>query len=774
MTVPAQTTYTQATGNGVTTAFPFGFLALRSDEVLVSLDGVPLADGAGYSVSGLGVVSGGAINFTLPPAAGVVVLIQRNMQFTRSTDYQYQGQLPAATVNADFDRVWMALQQLGFLNFGAVRAPFPEQIPALPRASTRAGKLLGFDPLGNPVPVVPNDQSVGSYALTLLSSIGSSLIGFIQTGLGATYRAVQDKLRERVSVADFAGCDPTGATDSTAAFNAAKAAMALRGGGCPRIPLGTYMLTDFDLDVQRVIFDGDTGGYTYEKIPDPTRVGVRLIPGPGARWVFRIKGVTPGNAGASAQGSGLKNAVIVDTSPGAHLIGLLEDSAGVVLEDVTVQGFQYGHVMPGGTNGNKHTRVAVLGCTKVGVVRSEYQAAPYMWPEIPDVPQLGHTVIFRDGCVTRQNEFGIVDRDGIGGCFANETVESNAQAGLYYYRADVSTVRGVKWDGPHFENNYDGVQKVGGVLVRPDGSPYTITGNRAFLIGNASTYIAWDPTVLAGAQVVIDSQTHGGTGGPDGLHFSLPKFNCNNPFQRDLEVLCGTSTVFERPNFGGTGDEPNRVRCRADANGTVFYMPTVRNDPNADVLSLVSGYGANLGMRGVLIRPGTRNGDLGGMYSQFGVWGGAVHLPGLPAGDPRRADFNTLHRYAVLDAFAIPWRTASALPFTLTAEDNTSTLIGREVTIKCEGSMTVSTATASPDKFFANATLPYQTVKAGKVVGQVVIKPTGGGATVVNNGCSPMEMNAIASAISVLDVFPALVVGMTFSYQVELSYTLAP
>lgn len=241
MTVPAQTTYTQATGNGVTTSFPFGFLALRSDEVLVSLDGVPLANGVGYSVSGLGVVSGGTINFTLPPAAGVVVLIQRNMQFTRSTDYQYQGQLPAATVNADFDRVWMALQQLGFLNFGAVRAPFPEQIMPMPRVADRAGKLLGFDPLGNPVPVVPSDQSVGSYALTLLSSIGSSLIGFLQSGIGAIYRTVQDELRDRVSVKQF-GAKGDGVTDDTLAIQ-----RALNLGGLIYMPPGRYLFSSLTI-----------------------------------------------------------------------------------------------------------------------------------------------------------------------------------------------------------------------------------------------------------------------------------------------------------------------------------------------------------------------------------------------------------------------------------------------------------------------------------------------------------------------------------------------
>jgi hypothetical protein len=49
---------------------------------------------------------------------------------------------------------------------------------------------------------------------------GSSLVGHITTGTGATARTVQSKLRDYVSVKDF-GADPTGVADSTAAIQAA-------------------------------------------------------------------------------------------------------------------------------------------------------------------------------------------------------------------------------------------------------------------------------------------------------------------------------------------------------------------------------------------------------------------------------------------------------------------------------------------------------------------------------------------------------------------------
>lgn len=75
----------------------------------------------------------------------------------------------------------------------------------------------------------------------LLSSAGSSLVGFIQSGTGATYRTVQSKLRDIVSVTDF-GAVGDGVTDDTAAINAAITAVNAAGGGTVYFPAGLYLV----------------------------------------------------------------------------------------------------------------------------------------------------------------------------------------------------------------------------------------------------------------------------------------------------------------------------------------------------------------------------------------------------------------------------------------------------------------------------------------------------------------------------------------------------
>lgn len=215
MSVPNQTPYIIYNANGLTTVFPFEFYIINAGDIQVTINGAPVT--SGYTVSGAGNVGGGDIIFLTPPVAGSVVMLERVVPTYRLTDYQDNGDLLADTVNKDFDRLWMAIQR-SFIYLGlALRRPLlggpfnaegyritgladpvndsdavtkkylnevslaktlrtPENITSLPPVALRAGKLIGFDGYGNPIPVLPESGSAADVLLLLAAANGYTYI----------------------------------------------------------------------------------------------------------------------------------------------------------------------------------------------------------------------------------------------------------------------------------------------------------------------------------------------------------------------------------------------------------------------------------------------------------------------------------------------------------------------------------------------------------------------------------------------------------------------
>lgn len=112
MPVPAYPGPNTATGNGVTTVFPYSFRILAEADLRVSLDDVVKTLTTHYTISGVGDSSGGNVTFLTAPTNGADVVIERSRAYTRTTDYQRNGAFDEQTVDADFDAAIMLIQQL--------------------------------------------------------------------------------------------------------------------------------------------------------------------------------------------------------------------------------------------------------------------------------------------------------------------------------------------------------------------------------------------------------------------------------------------------------------------------------------------------------------------------------------------------------------------------------------------------------------------------------------------------------------------------------------
>jgi hypothetical protein len=94
-----------------------------------------------------------------------------------------------------------------------------------------------------------------AFSASLASSIGASLIGFIQAGTGAVLQTIQAALRERVSVKQYGAVGD--GSDATLAFQRAAAYLLSVGGGRAYIPRGIYLITAPITVGDNVVFYGE-------------------------------------------------------------------------------------------------------------------------------------------------------------------------------------------------------------------------------------------------------------------------------------------------------------------------------------------------------------------------------------------------------------------------------------------------------------------------------------------------------------------------------------
>lgn len=213
MTVASQTPVASSIANGVTTTFPHNFTVLLAGDLVVTgtLNGftTTYVNGVDYTITGLG-ASSGSVVFTVAPANGTEVIRYRDTAILRATDYQSNGDLLSAVLNADIDRQVYILQEVVAGGKGsptALRVPNGETVPQLPNAAGRANRVQAYDGNGDPLLIVGVDVgSAAALALDLADSTsaakGPQLLAY--DGRRAyTGRSVGKALRSWVNVMDW-------------------------------------------------------------------------------------------------------------------------------------------------------------------------------------------------------------------------------------------------------------------------------------------------------------------------------------------------------------------------------------------------------------------------------------------------------------------------------------------------------------------------------------------------------------------------------------------
>lgn len=450
MSVTEQTPISPYTANGVTTVFAFSFLALAAADLVVQVVdtfGIPSVKtlGVDYTVSGLGVASGGSVTFLAPPPNGYKVVIYRNSKLQRATDYQNNGDLLAATVNLDFDRVWLALQEIFLGSKGppaSVRVPNGESIPALPNAAARALTQLLFDANGDPYVAAPVSGSAADVLLQLANAAspvrGAALVAYnpaqvYSSGIGQFLNYLHSQVAEEAA----ASIVPTN--------------YAFLPGDVRRYGAVVGNVTDCTAAIQTAI-NTLIREITYP--PGQLKVtGQMTVPQATLGQIHRGRGKTA----TILKASGTFNAVFLVGSTSAQTIrgGFFDMQI-----DCTGATVQYG-IYCNRTEEFDFERMAVWGAKAANIATSSFSYANnykgcdlaygagdgLRWSN--DLGLGANNANTVEGCLFLGNAgYGIKGTNGYGVRIFGCTIEQNAKAGIF-----LGIMSGVKIHGNYFESN---------------------------------------------------------------------------------------------------------------------------------------------------------------------------------------------------------------------------------------------------------------------------------------------------------------------------------
>lgn len=181
------------------TDFPYQFLIFAAGDLRVER----LRDGAttelvldvDYTVTGVGDPQGGLVKLTAGAEDGDIIAIASDQTSERTTAFTDSGGFRATSVDREYDRLWIAIQQLEEKLARQVRAPItdPKGLEyRLPPGSERANKWLRFDENGLPAAAALLVES-GSYVVETRAEIASRSFPLEQDAIDTIgYNAASD------------------------------------------------------------------------------------------------------------------------------------------------------------------------------------------------------------------------------------------------------------------------------------------------------------------------------------------------------------------------------------------------------------------------------------------------------------------------------------------------------------------------------------------------------------------------------------------------------
>lgn len=196
--------------DGATQSFTFPFPVLAGEDLRIAVDDA--SEVPAHTIAGIGDQAGGAVTFAAAPAAGARIVIWRAMPIERTANFSQAGELRAAALNGELNRLVMMLQELSARADEALRTA-PEEIAEpllLPAPSARAGRLLFFDAQGMPTAVTPPGvEALAEYAqLSQDAQAAADAAADSANTAAAAATAASNATPPVGSVLDFAGASP--------------------------------------------------------------------------------------------------------------------------------------------------------------------------------------------------------------------------------------------------------------------------------------------------------------------------------------------------------------------------------------------------------------------------------------------------------------------------------------------------------------------------------------------------------------------------------------